>query len=311
MSNNNRQIVFEPTRLAEYSDSSLLDEIRRVAAHVGDGEFTVAKFQKLSRVGTTTLRRRFGSWSAALSAAGLGHLYSAPAQATKSRTLGRTLDKEDLVKELQRVAIVVGRSSLSTEDLNTHAVVGSATFRNRFGSLRAAFRAAGLSESAHGKRYADEECFENLLLVWTHIGRPPKYREMGSPPSTVGGKAYVKRWGTWSKALHAFAERVNADDQAINSPKLPAASTPVPQQPAVLLPKDRRDIPLGLRWKVFSRDRFRCVVCGDSPATSLDCNLHVDHNFPFSKGGKTVLDNLRTLCAECNLGKAARIERDA
>ena len=31
--------------------------------------------------------------------------------------------------------------------------------------------------------------------------------------------------------------------------------------------------------------------------------LHVDHIKPVSKGGKTVRDNLRTLCEDCNLGK--------
>ena len=32
--------------------------------------------------------------------------------------------------------------------------------------------------------------------------------------------------------------------------------------------------------------------------------LHVDHIKPWSKGGETVLENLQTLCATCNLGKS-------
>jgi len=51
--------------------------------------------------------------------------------------------------------------------------------------------------------YTDEECFENILTVWTHYGRPPMYKEMRLPPSRVGPKAYL-RWGTWLKALEAF-----------------------------------------------------------------------------------------------------------
>jgi 5-methylcytosine-specific restriction endonuclease McrA len=33
--------------------------------------------------------------------------------------------------------------------------------------------------------------------------------------------------------------------------------------------------------------------------------LHIDHIVPWSKGGTTVFDNLRTACDVCNLGKGA------
>jgi 5-methylcytosine-specific restriction endonuclease McrA len=32
--------------------------------------------------------------------------------------------------------------------------------------------------------------------------------------------------------------------------------------------------------------------------------LHIDHIVPWSKGGETALENLETLCSECNLGKS-------
>jgi len=32
--------------------------------------------------------------------------------------------------------------------------------------------------------------------------------------------------------------------------------------------------------------------------------LHVDHIFPWSKGGETVFENLQTLCSKCNGGKS-------
>lgn len=34
--------------------------------------------------------------------------------------------------------------------------------------------------------------------------------------------------------------------------------------------------------------------------------LHVDHVIPWSKGDKTREDNLRTLCATCNVGRSNR-----
>jgi len=63
-----------------------------------------------------------------------------------------------------------------------------------------------------------------------------------------------------------------------------------------------RAIPLILRYKVLERDNGRCVICGASPRHK-DIILHVDHIVPFSKGGLTTLDNLQTLCSDCNLGK--------
>ena len=49
-----------------------------------------------------------------------------------------------------------------------------------------------------------------------------------------------------------------------------------------------------------------CIFCGKSPATDFGTKLHIDHVVPFSKGGKSILENLQTLCEECNLGKSNR-----
>jgi len=61
-----------------------------------------------------------------------------------------------------------------------------------------------------------------------------------------------------------------------------------------------------IRLQVLNRDSFRCIFCGRSPATEVGVKLHIDHIVPFSKGGKSTLDNLQTLCSDCNLGKSDR-----
>ncbi len=301
---------FELDRLPDYSDDALLAELRRVANIVGKGKLTVADFSRHSKAGVTTFRRRFGSWRAALHAAGLSHLYNAIPPVTKSPTLSRTMSNGQVLDEMRRVAHIVGRTDIGGEDLRQHASVGLDTIRNRFGSLKAALRAAGLIESAHARRYSDDECFENLLSVWTHHGRPPLHREMTLPPSVVGPKAYTLRWGTWNKALHAFAERINADVQ--ESATCPRASADETAQAhsckRVVAEQDRHEIRLGLRYTVLKRDNFKCVLCGASPAFTLGIQLHIDHIFPFAKGGRTEISNLRTLCEACNIGKGARIE---
>jgi len=68
--------------------------------------------------------------------------------------------------------------------------------------------------------------------------------------------------------------------------------------------KTSRDPSLRLRFKVMLRDNFTCQQCGASPAKQLGVELHVDHIFPWSKGGDTTLENLQTLCSNCNLGKS-------
>lgn len=66
--------------------------------------------------------------------------------------------------------------------------------------------------------------------------------------------------------------------------------------------KTKRSIPIGIRYKVFKKDAFKCIVCGRGAKDGV--KLHVDHKTPFSLGGLTELINLQTLCDNCNIGKS-------
>ena len=69
---------------------------------------------------------------------------------------------------------------------------------------------------------------------------------------------------------------------------------------------ERSKMSAALRYQVLTRDGHKCVICG---ATAQDgVKLHVDHIVPVSKGGKTELNNLRTLCDRCNLGKGDKYD---
>ncbi len=64
-----------------------------------------------------------------------------------------------------------------------------------------------------------------------------------------------------------------------------------------------RLIPSKIKKEVWKRDQGKCVICGESK------NLHFDHDLPFSKGGTSLLaNNVRLLCAKCNLKKSNKIE---
>lgn len=70
--------------------------------------------------------------------------------------------------------------------------------------------------------------------------------------------------------------------------------------PAQNKKKERGKMTKKLRFKVLKRDNYKCVICG---ATSKTTTLEVDHIIPISKGGFTEMENLQTLCFNCNRGK--------
>jgi len=78
-------------------------------------------------------------------------------------------------------------------------------------------------------------------------------------------------------------------------------------QNKVSKPKRRRTrVPRGLRHEVFKRDNYTCVECGAKKEDGA--TLHIDHKIPVSKGGTDELENLQTLCSDCNLNKSDVIQ---
>lgn len=294
---------FRLHRLPDYSDESLLDELRRVASIVPGGALTRATFDQHSLASASTVIKRFGGWRQALEAAGLASRYSGrPVSDRMRQQPGKAVTREGVLAELRQVAEVLGRRDLTVDDFNAHAAFSVSAVRRHFRPWRRALEAAGLSARPTSARYSDDECFENLLRVWTHLGRPPQYREMNAAPSEVGGKAYVGRWGTWVKALQAFVQRASQDEAGAAAQPDASAMPPPPSQSEHADVDDGR-IRLGLRYRVLVRDNFKCVLCGNTPARDPACRLHVDHTEPYSKGGRTLVENLRTLCDSCNVGK--------
>jgi 5-methylcytosine-specific restriction endonuclease McrA len=59
-----------------------------------------------------------------------------------------------------------------------------------------------------------------------------------------------------------------------------------------------------LRFRILSRDRFRCRYCGRSGSAA---ELEVDHVIPVSEGGDNKEENLVTACYDCNRSKGSRL----
>jgi len=154
--------------------------------------------------------------------------------------------------------------------------------------------------------YSDQELFDEMGKVWDSLGYRPSRQDWEQSGSTISVNTYKKRFGGWANACLQFLEykmgkKVVVADKA--QPTLAASSKG--HKPTTK--KQSRDISLSLRLKVLQRDKFRCVYCGRSPANTSGSVLHIDHKHPYSKGGANTLENLQTLCQDCNLGKMDKI----
>ncbi len=52
---------------------------------------------------------------------------------------------------------------------------------------------------------------------------------------------------------------------------------------------------------ILKRDGYRCVICGKGVKDGVE--LHIDHIKPKDKGGKAIIENGQTLCAQHNYRK--------
>lgn len=297
---------FKINRLPEVNRETILSEIIRVDKIIDKKMFSKKDFLSLSRVSGNTINKYFGSWHAALVAAGIEEKSNQRLPTFKLiKQEGRFLTDEEIVEEMKAIAKKIGKDTITTKDLDEYSEkISGSTIRNRFG-WRKGLLLAGLKISSLGKRYSDIDCFNNLLKVWTYYGRQPRLSEMRIMPSIVGPKAYIKRWGSWIKALENFVDEIEKTSEKPIEQNLIPNQTKLKKD--VIKIEDRREIPLGIRYNVLKRDYFKCTICGDNPAKRHQCELQVDHIIPFAKGGKTNIDNLRTLCKNCNLGKSAKL----
>ncbi len=208
----------------------------------------------------------------------------------------RNAPDRDLLADLRRVARERGRLTVGVYHAHGRFAVG--TVSGRFGSWNAALAAAGLPAN---KLHAipDLDLFENFAEVWRKLGRQPSREDLRKRPgpSRFSCGPYRSRFGSWRGFLLAFADHVGA---AIAGGR---ARRPRPRR-SRRAAGSRRSLSPGLRATVLIRDNCLCRMCGASPAKDPDVTLHVDHIVPVSRGGPTTLDNLQTLCAACNLGKA-------
>ena len=62
-----------------------------------------------------------------------------------------------------------------------------------------------------------------------------------------------------------------------------------------------------LREQIKRRDGYKCVCCGASLEDEPHLLLEIDRIIPVFKGGKTLPENLQTLCWRCNRSKSDKL----
>jgi hypothetical protein len=199
-------------------------------------------------------------------------------------------DASSMIAEIKRVATKLGKDTVSAEDLDNHGRVRYSTVARQFGNLRKALEAAGLKLSRF-RNATDEELIKLLADLWTitqlESGRRPRTSELRKYGIPVSERTIIKRFGTWKMALIATSRAMSGE--------APATCVRVVSQ--------RRLIPVKKRFLVIKRDTYRCRMCNRSGV-----ELEVDHIVPVSHGGSDRLDNLQTLCRDCNRGKGGSLE---
>lgn len=212
-----------------------------------------------------------------------------------SRVRGVPVTDAQLIEDLKRVAAQIGSETVSQPQYSLHGRFDMRNLSRRLGGWETALSAAGLGSTSYQGEYSDERLFANILVLWQHLGRQPRRAELACAPSEISQSPYQRRFGSWTGALEAFVEWANA----VEAPATQSLASNSPTR------RTSRDPSLRLRYKVLLRDRFTCCGgCGRSPATSPGTVLHIDHVVPWSMGGETLIENLRTMCSQCNLGKS-------
>jgi len=238
------------------------------------------------------------------------------------RTRADKIPRAKIIEELEKVAQQHNYLEFSSDDFSKNSSISVGTVKNEFGSwhkalsiLKERLKEKGLDliprqSRSHLIPLTDKDLFEEMERIWNQLGHRPSCVEWknSKPKITLG--TYRYRFNGWANACLKFIEYKMGTNIVVTDENV--------VKQAVVLREDVREqieyrvsktrvVPASVRVRILDRDNFRCVFYGRSPATDPGIKLHIDHKIPFSKGGRTTIDNLQTLCQDCNLGKSDEV----
>ncbi len=217
------------------------------------------------------------------------------------------VSREIVITEIKRYAANSSPPYSAAGFKKSHPAVSGDTVVRMFGTFKAAFEAAHVTNVSYKDNFSDEDLlshFERLCALRSERGLSSvvpaisdfrNFRlENGSGPSH---DAFTRRFGDYREFTRRY--------QDYHRGKITRALL-IEKSKATLKPQ-RGPISKGMRAEVLHRCANRCTSCGRH-ATELgekQC-LEIDHIKPVVSGGLSTLDNLTAKCSDCNRGKGPR-----
>lgn len=294
----------------QLTDEEILSDIQETAKALGKEYISISTYKSHGKYSQTAIQAHFGTWKKALLEAGL--------RSERTPAELKMIPDEEYYRDLRRVAKILNLQTVPYVEYKKLGKYSAEHIFKRFGKWSTVLENAGLKPTGFNKdKISEQECFDEIERMWRLLGRQPTTTDIIKRGICLYSiDTFKRRFGGWRKALEAFVEYINSTDTEYESSTVHAdnKSSVIPnkivqsQESSVSTTSCRhytpRNINTGLRFKVLTRDNFKCCACGASPAKDPSVDLHVDHIIPWSKGGETVLENLQTLCSKCNLGKS-------
>ena len=295
---------------SELTDNEIISDIKSTATLLNTEYLSISLYRKHGKYSQTAIQGHFGTWTNALKIAGLRSVRT-------PQELKRIKD-EDYFEDLLKISTNLSKDTVTFEEYKMYGSFSAESIFKRYKKWDDFLVAAGLKPTGLARhKILELTLFDEIERIWTSLGRQPTSTDIiNSSISKYSLDTYKRRFGGWRKTLEAFVLYINTnfDNEPTDNIALEIKIDDKSGTNKILqnnnddillrIRKTSRNINLRLRFKVLNRDNFTCVMCGASPAKSPNVELPFDHVVPWSKGGETVLDNLQTLCANCNLGKS-------